>query len=40
MRLDIQILASSDMYQALDIDSDEELVGNILKRIVQHYGMD
>lgn len=40
MRLDIQILASSDMYQALEIDTDEELVGNILKRIVQHYGMD
>jgi type I restriction enzyme R subunit len=40
MRLDIQILASSDLYQGLDIDTDEELVSSILKRIVQHYGMD
>lgn len=40
MRLDIQILASSDTYQGLEIDTDEELVSSILKRIVQHFGME
>ena len=40
MELDIQILASSDAFQSLGIESDEELVQNILKRIIQHYGME
>jgi type I restriction enzyme R subunit len=40
MKTDIEILAVDDTFESLNIDDDAELIEGIMKRVIQHYGLD
>ena len=40
IKTDIEILAVDDAFEGLNIDDNNELMDNIMKRVIQHYGLD
>jgi len=40
IKTDIEILTVDDAYESLNIDSDLELMEGIMKRVIQHYGLE
>jgi len=40
IKTDIEILSVDDTFESLNIDETAELMDNIMKRVIQHYGLD
>jgi hypothetical protein len=40
IKTDIEILSVDDTFESLNIDEKAELMDNIMKRVIQHYGLD